>query len=74
MVRAWIIFRLDHPGIFWEEWPFVRAAVEKAETVQTRARLKHSYRAIEILTVINRGVRKPTGYEDQLKKETADGR
>lgn len=48
--------------------------MEKAETVQTRARLKHSYRAIEILTVINRGARKPTGYEDQLKKETADGR
>lgn len=44
MVWSWIILRLGHPSIFWEEWPFFKESVEKVENVQTHARLKQSYR------------------------------
>lgn len=69
MVGSWIILRLGHPSIFWEEWPFDKKSVEKVENIQTHARLKQSYSMFRKLTVINRGTGEPTDYEDQLKQK-----
>lgn len=71
MVGPWIILRLGHPSIFWEEWPFDKESVEKVENVRTHARLKQSYSMCRKLTD-QQGYREVNWLWRPAKTETAD--